>query len=130
VRDLLAGRRIALIDDSIVRGTTSRKIVQMCRDAGAREVHLRISCPPTIGPCYYGIDTPRRDELIAAAHGVDEIRRFVGADSLGYLGLEGLLRALDAGGEEFCTACWTAQHPVALPRPEAGQLRLFEKTRR
>jgi amidophosphoribosyltransferase len=130
VRDVLAGKRIALIDDSIVRGTTSRKIVQMCRDAGAKQVHLRISCPPTIGPCYYGIDTPHREELIAARHGVEEIRRFVGADTLGYLSLEGTLRALAAGPDEFCTACWTSIHPVPLPRAEAGQLKLFEKSKR
>jgi len=130
VRDLLAGRRIALIDDSIVRGTTSKKIVQLCRDAGALEVHVRISCPPTIGPCYYGIDTPHRDELIGASKSVDEIRRFIGADSLGYLSLEGMLRAIGTEEASSCTACWTDRYPVALPRAEAAQLRLFEKTRR
>jgi amidophosphoribosyltransferase len=130
VREALAGKRIALIDDSIVRGTTSRKIVQMCRDAGAAEVHLRISCPPTIGPCYYGIDTPERGELIASRYSVEEIRAHTGADSLGYLSLEGLLAALEAGPEDVCTACWTDRHPVALPRAEAEQLRLFEKARR
>ena len=130
VRETLAGRRIALIDDSLVRGTTSQKIVQMCRDAGAKEVHLRISCPPTIGPCYYGIDTPRRDELIATRKTVDEIRRFVGADSLGYLSLEGLMTAIGSEPDQYCTACWTDQHPVVLPREGEGQLKLFEKTRR
>ena len=130
VRETLAGRRIALIDDSLVRGTTSQKIVQMCRDAGAKEVHLRISCPPTIGPCYYGIDTPRRDELIATRKSVEEIRRFVGADSLGYLSLEGLLGAIGGGADDYCTACWTDQHPVALPIEGEGQLKLFEKARR
>lgn len=130
VREALEGKRIALLDDSIVRGTTSRKIVQMCRDAGAREVHLRISCPPTIGPCYYGIDTPRREELIAASKSVEEIRKHTGADSLGYLSLEGLLRALETKENEVCTACWTGRHPVAIPRAEAEQLGLFERTRR
>jgi amidophosphoribosyltransferase len=89
-----------------------------------------VSCPPTIGPCYYGIDTPRRDELIASSHSVEEIRRFVGADSLGYLSLEGMLRAIGNDKEEVCTACWTDEHPVAIPRAEAEQLRLFEKSRR
>jgi amidophosphoribosyltransferase len=130
VRDLMAGRRIALIDDSIVRGTTSRKIVQLCREAGARAVHMRVSCPPTIGPCYYGIDTPNREELIAATHPAEEIRRFVGADSLGYLSMDGLLRAARSSRGEVCTACWTDDHPVAIPRAEAAQLRLFEKARR
>ncbi len=127
VRDILDGRRIVLIDDSIVRGTTSRKIVQLCRDVGATEVHIRISCPPTIGPCYYGIDTPRRDELIASRHTVEEIREHVGADSLGYLSLGGLLTALEATPDSFCTACWTDDHPVGIPRAEAEQLRLFER---
>ena len=130
VREILKGRRIALIDDSIVRGTTSQKIVQMCREAGAAEVHLRISCPPTIGPCYYGIDTPSRDELIAGSKSVDAIRRFVGADLLGYLGLDGLMRAAGGSEERNCTACWTGRHPVPLPRAEAEQLKLFEKTSR
>jgi amidophosphoribosyltransferase len=130
VREILEGRRIVLIDDSIVRGTTSRKIVQLCRDVGVREVHLRISCPPTIGPCYYGIDTPRRDELIAARHTIEEIREYIGADSLGYLSLAGLLRAMEATADSFCTACWTDEHPVAIPRAEAEQLRLFEKEAR
>jgi len=130
VRDLLRGRRIALIDDSIVRGTTSRKIVQLCRDAGAREVHVRISCPPTVSPCYYGIDTPHRGELIAAQHSVSAIRDFIGADSLGYLALEPMLKAAGAVGTEVCTACWTEDYPVALPHSEAEQLRLFDKVKR
>ena len=130
VKETLRGRRIALIDDSLVRGTTSKKIVQMCRDAGAAEVHLRISCPPTIGPCYYGIDTPRREELIAGSKSVEQIRRFVGADSLAYLSLEGLLQGIGGEKDEYCTACWTDEHPVPLPRAEEEQLRLFEKSRR
>jgi amidophosphoribosyltransferase len=130
VREILDGKRIALIDDSIVRGTTSRKIVQLCRDAGAREVHLRISCPPTVGPCRYGIDTPDKDELIAANQSVEEIRKFVSADSLGYLSLEGMLSAAAREADEVCTACWTGDQPVALPRADSEQLRLFEKAHR
>jgi amidophosphoribosyltransferase len=130
VREILRGRRIALIDDSLVRGTTSRKIVQLCRDAGAAEVHLRISCPPTVGPCHYGIDTPDRDELIAARHSEEEIRRFVGADSLGYLSLAGMLAAAGREPDRVCTACWDEVQPVELPRVEERQLGLFEKSRR
>ena len=91
VRDILEGKRVVLIDDSLVRGTTSRKIVKMVRAAGAREVHVRISCPPTISPCFYGVDTPRRAELIAATHTLEEIRRYLNADSLAYLSLDGML---------------------------------------
>src|SRR5687768_9480892 len=98
VRDLLEGKRVVLVDDSIVRGTTSRKIVKMVRDAGAREVHMRISSPPTTGPCYYGIDTPLKSELIASSHSVDEIRRSIAADSLAYLSQEGLLKAVNDPG--------------------------------
>ena len=94
VRSILQGRRVVLVDDSIVRGTTSRKIVKMVRAAGASEVHMRISCPPTISPCFYGVDTPRRAELIGATHSVEEIRRYIGADSLSYLSLDGLLSAV------------------------------------
>jgi amidophosphoribosyltransferase len=130
VRETLTGKKIVLIDDSLVRGTTSKKIVQMCRDAGAKEVHLRISCPPTIGPCYYGIDTPRRDELIASRKSVEEIRRFVGTDTLGYLSLKGMMEAIGGDTDQYCTACWTDEHPVALPVEGEGQLKLFEKTRR
>jgi amidophosphoribosyltransferase len=130
VRGILRGQRIALIDDSIVRGTTSKKIVQLCRDAGASEVHVLISCPPTIGPCHYGIDTPMRDELIAARHSVEQIRDYIRADSLGYLSLEGMLKAADKSSNEVCTACWTEEHPVALPIGEGEQLGLFDKTNR
>ena len=92
VRRMLEGQRVILVDDSIVRGTTSRKIVRLVREAGAAEVHVRISCPPTISPCYYGVDTPRRDELIASHNSIEEIRKFLGADSLGYLSLESCAR--------------------------------------
>ena len=129
VREILRGRRIALIDDSIVRGTTSRKIVRLCRDAGAKEVHVRISCPPTVGPCYYGIDTPLKEELIAARQPVEQTRRFLEADSLGYLSLDGMLGAAGKDRENVCTACWSEEQPLTLPRAEE-QLGLFEKTRR
>ena len=113
VRNLLEGKRIILIDDSIIRGTTSRKIVRMVRSAGAKEVHLRISCPPTISPCFYGVDTPSKRELIGANRSVEEIRQFIEADSLAYLSLEGLKQACDGGeGNTYCTACYTGIYPT------------------
>ncbi len=114
VRHLLQGRRVILVDDSIVRGTTSRKIVRMVRQAGAREVHLRISCPPTISPCFYGVDTPTRSELIASNHPVEEIRKFVEADSLGYLSLSALRKAVADDRHEYCYACYTGDYPTEL----------------
>jgi len=114
VRSLLEGKRVVLIDDSIVRGTTSRKIVRMVRSAGAREVHMRISCPPTIAPCFYGVDTPSKRELIAANKSVAEIREFIGADSLAYLSLEGLKKACGDGEKTtYCTACYTGAYPTS-----------------
>jgi amidophosphoribosyltransferase len=113
VRSLIEGKRVVLVDDSIVRGTTSRKIVRMVRQAGARQVHLRISCPPTISPCYYGVDTPRKEELIASSHSVEEIRQYVEADSLGYLSMEGLRQAVEDPGR-YCYACYTAKYPTDL----------------
>ena len=113
VHNLLAGKRVVLIDDSIIRGTTSRKIVRMVRGAGATEVHLRISCPPTVSPCFYGVDTPSKRDLIAANQSIEEIRRFIEADSLAYLSLEGLLKSCDGGeGNGFCTACYTGVYPT------------------
>jgi amidophosphoribosyltransferase len=110
---------VILVDDSLVRGTTSRKIVRLVREAGATEVHMRISCPPTISPCYYGVDTPRRDELIAARHSVEEIRQFLGADSLGYLSLESLRTAVrDTAERKFCTSCYTGSYPTELVQLE------------
>ena len=130
VRQVIEGRRVVLIDDSIVRGTTSRKIVHMMREAGAREVHMRISSPPTTGPCYYGIDTPLKSELIASSHSVEEIRRFIEADSLAYLSQEGLLKAVgDYADRRHCTACFSGRYPVAVTVPDESQLRLFEKAR-
>jgi amidophosphoribosyltransferase len=129
VRSVIEGRRIVLIDDSIVRGTTSRKIVGMVRQAGAKEIHLRISSPPTTGPCYYGIDTPKREELIASHQTIVEITRFVGADSLGYLSQEGLLSAVEEDRPRYCTACFSGSYPVPLPEEGRDQLKLFEKVR-
>jgi amidophosphoribosyltransferase len=114
VRHLLQGKRVILVDDSLVRGTTSRKIVRMVRQAGAREIHLRISCPPTISPCFYGVDTPNRSELIASSHNVEEIRRFVEADSLGYLSLGSLRKAVADDKHEYCYACYTGDYPTDL----------------
>ncbi|MBI2835958.1 MAG: amidophosphoribosyltransferase [Acidobacteria bacterium] len=115
VRSILTGKRVVLVDDSIVRGTTSRKIVRMVKAAGAREVHMRISCPPTISPCYYGVDTPRRGELIAATHTTDEIRAFLDADSLAYLSLDGLLSGVAPRGNAYCTSCYTGAYPIDAP---------------
>jgi len=114
VRHLLEGKRVILVDDSIVRGTTSRKIVRMMRSAGAREVHLRISCPPTISPCFYGVDTPRQSELIAANHSLAEIRQYVEADSLAYLSLDALRRAVADEQGQYCYACYTGKYPTDL----------------
>ena len=125
VRELIEGRRVVLVDDSIVRGTTSRKIVGMVRGAGAAEVHLRICSPPTSWPCHYGIDTPNRDELIAANQSVEEIRDFVGADSLSYLSIEGMLSALGGAPESYCTACWTGEYRVAVGDIHPRQSELF-----
>ena len=114
VRHLIQGKRIVLIDDSIVRGTTSKKIVRMVREAGAKEVHLRISCPPTISPCYYGIDTPNKSDLIAAQMSIDEICKFVEADSLGYLSLQGMLGAIGIDANASCVACWNEKYPTRI----------------
>ncbi len=129
VREVIEGKRIVMVDDSIVRGTTSKKIVTMFKEAGAREVHVRISCPPTIASCYYGIDTPDPSELIAANNTVEQIRRYIRATSLGYLSLEGLTRAT-SGAAGFCTACYTGTYPVPLDAEDREQLRLFEKPAR
>jgi amidophosphoribosyltransferase len=113
VRELLEGRSVVVVDDSLVRGTTSQGLVSMIRAAGAREVHLRLGSPPITGPCHYGIDTPTREELIAATHSLEEIRQFLGVDSLGYLSLEGMLKA--AGSvNRFCHACFSGDYPVPV----------------
>ena len=127
VRSILEGKRVVLVDDSIVRGTTSRKIVTMIKATGAREVHLRISCPPTISPCYYGVDTPSRAELIGATHTIDEICKYVEADSLAYLSLDGLRSAVGSEQKSYCTSCYTGVYPVAFPRDERAYLQLALK---
>jgi len=116
VRDLIENRRVVLIDDSIVRGTTSKKIVRMVREAGAKEIHVRISCPPTISPCYYGVDTPDKAQLIAANYSIEGIRDFIEADSLGYLSLEGMLSATGINPDEACVACWNERYPTRITR--------------
>lgn len=115
VREVLEGKSVVVVDDSIVRGTTSPGLVAMLRHAGAREVHFRVSSPPTIGSCYYGIDTPHPEELIASSHGVEEIRRFLGADTLGYLSLDGMLHASAGEPDRFCHACFSGDYPTTLP---------------
>jgi amidophosphoribosyltransferase len=115
VREVLAGKSVVMVDDSIVRGTTTRGLVAMVRAAGAREVHMRVSSPPITGPCYYGIDTPNREELIAANMTIDEIARTIGVDSLGYLSLEGMLSSVPDGPDGFCHACFSGEYPTAPP---------------
>jgi amidophosphoribosyltransferase len=127
VKSILEGQRVLLVDDSIVRGTTSQKIVRMIRAAGASEVHMRISCPPTISPCYYGIDTPRRSELIASSHSVEDIREYLNADSLSYLSLEGMLSSVGLRARSYCTSCFTGKYPVEFPRDEDAYLQLALK---
>jgi len=122
----LKGKRVVVVDDSIVRGTTSRKIVKMLRSAGASEVHLRISSPPTAWPCYYGIDTPTRQELIASSHSVEETCRYVTADTLAYLTIDALHEAVGSGGEGYCDACFTGNYRVQFPRQEKRHLRVVE----
>ncbi len=115
VREVLEGRSVVMVDDSVVRGTTTRGLVTMIRNAGAREVHLRISSPPITGPCYYGIDTPRRSELIAANNPVSDIRTILGVDTLGYLSLDGMLQAVPGGPTGFCHACFSGDYPTPPP---------------
>jgi amidophosphoribosyltransferase len=148
VTSALRGKRVVVVDDSIVRGTTSRKIVKMLRDAGAKEVHMRISSPPTQWPCYYGIDTPTRGELIASSHTVEEINQYITSDSLAYLSLENMKHAVVAaqtgaagrsngrslpvvaqplGPNSFCHACWSGEYPIAfVPHPRQRQMRLLD----
>ena len=126
VREVLEGKRVVVVDDSIVRGTTSRKIVKMIRHAGAKEVHMRISSPPVISPCFYGIDTPSKKELIGATHRVEEIRKYITADSLAYLSLEGMLAASPGDGERYCNACFTENYPIPFTKAEEMQLGLFD----
>ena len=127
VRQLLEGKRLIVIDDSIVRGTTSKKIVKMLREGGhAKEVHLKISSPPTIGPCFYGIDTPTRSELIASTHLLDEIKKYVTADSLAYLSLDGLKKIVP-NSHNFCTACFDCDYPISFPGEHHKQMEFLFK---
>jgi len=129
VKNVIAGKRVVVVDDSIVRGTTARKIIKMIRNAGAKEVHVRISSPPTSYPCYYGIDTPTRKELISSSHSIEEINRYVTSDTLGYLSIEGMRKAAgvpDGSAGHFCDACFSGAYPVKFPRLKAdSQLGLF-----
>jgi amidophosphoribosyltransferase len=120
IKTLIKDKRVVLVDDSIVRGTTSKKIVRMVREAGAKEVHMRISCPPTVSPCYYGVDTPDKNELIAARMAVADVCKSIEADSLGYLSIEGMLEAIGLGEESMCTACWSERYPTEV-RAAAGE---------
>ena len=119
LRDNVKGKRIIMVDDSIVRGTTSGKIVKMLKDAGATEVHVRVSSPPVIHSCHFGIDTPNEDKLVAARHSIEEIRKMIGADSLGYLSVEGLLKSINLGSDQVCVACFNGDYPMPLPDAEA-----------
>ena len=129
VPEVLDGKRVVVIDDSLVRGTTSRKIVKMIRQAGAKEVHMRISSPPIISPCFYGIDTPTKKELIASDHSIEEIRKYITADSLAYLSLDGMLKSAPRTPDQYCTACFTERYPIPFTRAEELQLGLFETAR-
>lgn len=129
VREIIEGKRVIVVDDSIVRGTTSRKIVKMIRNAGAKEIHVRISSPPTSFPCFYGIDTPSRKELISASHSIEEINRYITSDSLGYLSREGMHNTVQMFGDDeisFCDACFSGEYPVKFPRLKSDdQMGLF-----
>lgn len=125
VREALDGKRVVVVDDSIVRGTTARKIIKMIRAAGAKEVHFRISSPPTLFPCFYGVDTPTRHELIASTHSVEETNKYITSDTLGYLSIQGMLSV--AKGNAFCEACFSGRYPVDFPWMGQRQLGLFEK---
>lgn len=127
LRDVLEGQRIVIVDDSIVRGTTSRKIVKALRDAGAREVHMRISSPPVTHPCFYGIDTDSQDQLIAATKSVSEIAAQIGVESLSYLTWQGMIRATEDSGDRFCSACFTGNYPIQIPDPIKREKLLLEK---
>ncbi len=124
IRGVLRGKRVVVVDDSIVRGTTARKIVRMLRQAGAAEVHLRITAPPTTGGCYYGVDTPNREELIAHRMDVAQICAHLGADSLGYLSLEGLRTVEGAGRGGYCEACFSGDYPIAPPQADEDEVQL------
>ncbi len=127
IRDVLNGRRAVIVEDSIVRGTTSRGRVRALRQAGVKEIHMRVSCPPLISPCFYGIDFPTKKELVAANHSIEEIRQFIGVDSLKYLSLEGMLNSMMLPKDEFCTACFTGNYPTTICKPPSKKA--LERTR-
>lgn len=127
VKDALKDKRIIIVEDSIVRGTTSRGRVRALRAAGAKEIHMRVSCPPLISPCFYGIDFPSKKELIATTHTIEEMREFIGVDSLKFISLEGMLNSMPLGKEEFCTACFTGNYPTAICKPPSKKA--LERTR-
>jgi amidophosphoribosyltransferase len=114
IKEVLKGKKVIVVDDSIVRGTTSRQRVSALREAGAKEIHMRISSPPITDPCYFGIDTPEKDKLIAARKSVEEIRKFIGADSLGYLSVEGMLKSVALPPDSFCTGCFHGNYPIKV----------------
>lgn len=126
IPEVLEGKRVVVVDDSIVRGTTSRKIVKMIRQAGAREIHMRISSPSIVSPCFYGIDTPTKKELIGSSHTIQETRKYITADSLAYLSLDGMLKAAPGAPDHYCTACFTEDYPIPFTKAEEMQLGLFE----
>jgi amidophosphoribosyltransferase len=126
-RDQIEGKRVILVDDSIVRGTTSIKIVEMIRAAGAKEVHMRIASPPTTHPCFFGVDTPERDKLMAARHDLNEMARIIGVDSLAFISMDGLYRAVGETGRnavrpQFCDACFSGEYPVSLTDRDGGSV--------
>jgi amidophosphoribosyltransferase len=127
LRDDIAGKRVVAVDDTIVRGNTTRQIVSMLREAGAREVHMRISSPPVRWPCFYGIDFPDRNELIGARLDVDEVRSHIGADSLAHLSLKGMLQATEAPEDSFCAACFSSRYPVPIPDAELRTKNVLER---
>ena len=126
VREIIEGRRVVVIDDSIVRGNTTRQIVAMLRDAGAREVHMRISAPPIKWPCFYGIDMPDQDELIGSRLDVEGVRAHVAADSLAHLSVEGMIASTQIPGDQFCTACFTSRYPVPVPEEQLRSKHVLE----
>jgi len=126
VKDALKGKRVVVVDDSIVRGTTSKKIIKMIRNAGASEIHMRISSPPTAFPCFYGIDTPTRQELIASSHSIEEIRKYITADTIGYISMDGIQKVVPFR-MNYCSACFDGEYPVPFPGEKMLQLGLFDK---
>ena len=128
MREVIEGKRVVVVDDSIVRGNTTRQIVQMLRDAGAREVHMRVSSPPIKWPCFYGIDMPDHNELIGSRLSMEEIKDHTGADSLAYLSIEGMVAATNIPGEDFCTVCFSSRYPVPIPAEELRTKHVLEDT--